>query len=54
MGVIKMPISFLKCVAEGGKVITKRLKGNKYIHLCKSKDGKWYKGEVKKKKKSRR
>ncbi len=48
-----MPRSFLKCVAEGGKVVTKSLKGGKYIRLCKTKSGKWTKGEVKKKKKRR-
>ena len=45
-----MPRKFMKCVKSGGKVITKKLKGGKYIHLCKTKSGKWTKGEVKKKK----
>ena len=49
-----MPASFLKCVAEGGKVVTKKLPGGKYIHLCKSKSGRWFAGEVKKRKKKRR
>ena len=49
-----MPRTFLKCVAEGGKVRTKSLSGGKYIHLCKTKSGKWTKGEVKKKKKARK
>ncbi len=42
-----MPKSFDDCVANGGKVITKKLKDGKYIHLCKSKDGIWHPGEVK-------
>lgn len=42
-----MPEDFNKCKDEGGKIITKKLKGNKYMHLCKSKDGKWHDGEVK-------
>ena len=41
-----MPADFEKCVKEGGRVRTKRLKGDKYIHLC-FKDGKSYAGEVK-------
>ena len=42
-----MPEDFDECVANKGKVITKKLKGGKYMHLCKSKDGKWHNGEVK-------
>jgi len=41
-----MPAAFEKCVREGGRVRTKKLKGNKYIHIC-FKDGKSYAGEVK-------
>jgi len=37
-------------VAGGGKVVTKRLKGGKYIRLCKA-GGKWVGGHVKKRKK---
>lgn len=44
-----MPEAFLKCVREGGKVITKTLKGGKYLHIC-YKNGKSYAGEVKVKK----
>ena len=44
-----MPAAFEKCVREGGKVITKTLKGGKYIHICYLK-GKSYAGEVKTKK----
>ena len=46
-----MPEDFLRCVKNKGKVRTKKLKGGKYIHLCKTKSGKWTAGEVKKKKK---
>jgi putative hemolysin len=41
-----MPADFVACVKNGGKVITKSLKGGKYIHLCKDKQGKWHQGEV--------
>jgi len=46
-----MPKDFLKCVKEGGKMVTKSLKGRKYVHGCKPKKGGdviW--GEVKEKK----
>jgi putative hemolysin len=46
-----MPADFLACVKNGGKVRTKELSGGKYIHICKDKNGKWHKGEVKTKKK---
>ena len=42
-----MPNDFEMCVDSGGKVVTKKLKGGKYMHLCKDKDGKWHQGEVK-------
>ena len=45
-----MPQDFLECQKEGGKMVTKKLKGGKYIHLCKTKDGKWTSGEVKQRK----
>ena len=45
-----MPKPFEDCVKSGGKVITKKLKDGKYIHLCKADNGKWYRGEVKEKK----
>lgn len=44
-----MPADFLKCQKEGGKMITKSLKGGQYIHLCKDKNGKWHRGETKQK-----
>jgi hypothetical protein len=36
-----MPKAFLDAVASGGKVITKKLSGGRYIHLAK-KNGKWF------------
>ena len=45
-----MPAAFEKCVRQGGKVRTKKLSKNKYIHIC-YKGGKSYTGEVKTKKK---
>lgn len=49
-----MPADFDKCVKDGGKVITKELPKNKYIHICYDKDGNSHSGEVltKQKKKS--
>jgi bifunctional DNA-binding transcriptional regulator/antitoxin component of YhaV-PrlF toxin-antitoxin module len=41
-----MPLDFLKCIKDGGKVVTKKLDGGKYIKLCKDKSGKWHKSEV--------
>lgn len=41
-----MPKEFDDAVKAGGKVITKKLKGGKYMHLVKS-GGKWIAGEVK-------
>lgn len=43
-----MPADFLKCVADGGKVITKDLGNGEYIKIC-FKDGKSYPGETMKK-----
>jgi hypothetical protein len=48
-----MPADFLKCVNSGGKVVTKQLKGNKYIHICYDKKGNSHVSEVKTKKKSK-
>ncbi|MHA1303083.1 MAG: hypothetical protein ACTSPI_05205 [Candidatus Heimdallarchaeaceae archaeon] len=45
-----MPEAFEICRRNGGKIRTKKLKGNKYMHICILK-GKTYAGEVKKKKK---
>ena len=45
-----MPKAFLKCVADGGKVRTIKLSGNKYRHVC-TINGKRYLGHIKTKKK---
>jgi len=42
-----MPKGFEQCVAEKGRIITKKLPGNKYIHICYDKNGKSHAGEVK-------
>jgi len=44
-----MPTNFLKCVEDGGKVRTKKLKNNKYIKLCFI-NGKTFHGEIMSKK----
>jgi len=44
-----MPLAFEKCVKNGGRVRTKKLSGNRYMHIC-FKDGKSYSGEIKEKK----
>lgn len=48
-----MPKNFDDCVKAGGKVITKRLKHGRYMHICFDKEGKSYPGEIKKKKKNK-
>ncbi len=48
-----MPADFDKCVSGGGRVVTKTLKGGKYIHICYDKAGKSHSGEVKRAKSSR-
>jgi hypothetical protein len=48
-----MPAAFDRCVAEGGKVRTISLPGDKYLRTCRI-DGRTIKGEVKKKKKSKK
>jgi hypothetical protein len=42
-----MPADFEKCVQEGGRVRTKKIGKNKYIHICWDKEGKSHAGEVK-------
>jgi len=44
-----MPKEFTECVKNGGRVRTKKLSGNKYVHIC-FLNGKSYLGEVKTKK----
>lgn len=46
-----MPKDFEDCVKNGGKVRTKNLKNNKYIHICYDKNGNSFSGEVMTKKK---
>jgi len=45
-----MPAGFESCVAQGGRVRTKKLGNGRYMHIC-FKDGKSYAGEVKTKRK---
>lgn len=47
-----MPKAFDKCVRNGGRVITKKMGKEKYIHICYL-NGRSYAGEVKKKKSSK-
>ncbi len=42
-----MPQDFDKCVADGGRVRTKKIGKNRYIHVCYDKAGKSHAGEVK-------
>lgn len=42
----QMPKEFENCVKNGGKVITKKVNANQYIHVCYL-NGKSYSGEVK-------
>lgn len=42
-----MPADFDKCVSDGGRVVTKSLKDNKYIHICYDKEGNPHSGELK-------
>ena len=41
-----MPADFDKCVADGGRVRTMPLKGERYLHICYDKNGKSHAGEV--------
>lgn len=45
-----MPKDFEDCVKNGGKVVTKKLKDDKYMKICYDKDGS-HPGEIKTKKK---
>jgi hypothetical protein len=46
-----MPKDFLRCIKNGGSVITKKLPNGKYIHIC-FYGGKSYTGEVHTKKRN--
>lgn len=48
-----MPAEFEWCRKNGGKIITKTLSDNRYMHIC-ILDGKSYAGEVKAKKKRKK
>ena len=41
-----MPADFLKCIKDGGKVVTLTLAGGETMKACKDKNGKWHNGEV--------
>lgn len=41
-----MPQDFTRCVSEGGKVITKKIGKDKFIHICYDKNGKSHSSEV--------
>ena len=45
-----MPAGFDKCVREGGRVRTKKVGKNKFMHICWDKAGNSHAGEVKTKK----
>jgi len=49
LGSSRMPKEFEECVRKGGRIITKTIGKDKYIHICYL-NGKSYAGEVKKKK----
>lgn len=44
-----MPADFDKCEREGGKIRTKTLPDNRYMHICIDKNGNTHAGEIKKK-----
>ncbi len=46
-----MPADFDKCVDDGGRVRTMKLKGGRYMRVCYDKAGKSHAGEVKTKSK---
>ena len=47
-----MPKAFLNCVKKGGKIITKKVDKDRYMHICYL-DGKAYPGEIKYKESSK-
>ena len=42
-----MPADFDKCVRDDGRVVTKKVGKNKFMHICWDKSGKSHAGEVK-------
>ena len=47
----EMPKSFMDCVKNNKKIVTKELKGNKYVLICYDKNGKSFTSEIKTRKK---
>jgi len=41
-----MPADFEKCVKNGGKVVTKNIGKDRYMHICYDKNGDSHAGEV--------
>ena len=48
-----MPYAFEKCVKEGGRVRTMKVKGGRFMRICFDKAGKSHAGEVKKSKETK-
>ena len=48
-----MPEDFDKCVRDGGRVRTMKVKGGRYMKICFDKQGKSHAGEVHKSKESK-
>jgi len=48
-----MPAAFEKCVREGGRVRTMKVKGGRYMRVCFDKQGKSHASEVKKTKETK-
>ncbi len=42
-----MPKAFDRCVKEGGRVRTRKLRGNRFMRICFDRNGKSHTGEVK-------
>ena len=42
-----MPEAFLKCIRDGGKVITKKIDKDRYMHICYDENEKAHPGEIK-------
>ena len=47
----EMPKSFMDCVKNNKKIVTKKLNDNKYVLVCYDKNGKSYTSEIKTRKK---
>lgn len=42
-----MPKDFLYCIKHNGKVITKKIDKDRYMHICYDENGKAHPGEIK-------